>query len=211
MGWLKPVEMLPRNTTHRIVWIIGCGLRNLKKSWKTPGCCQSNESKNTSHNSFLLPAIRHFIHLIQKSSPHTRAKRLLLIRHLQLCCISRNERDHVVVFALLMRCQVIYLWITCLEQPPCAVCIFSYPLWSHVAQWLLMQLFVIQSLPSPPVSLRGGLYLSWHVPGCVGGGTDSLSRCEHPLPYCYMPNKSSPAHKLVQGKNHDGNIANTSQ
>lgn len=59
--------------------------------------------------------------------------------------------------------------------------IFFNLLWSHVAQWLLMQLFVIQSLPSPPVSLRGGLYLSWHVPGCVGGGSDSLSRCELPL------------------------------
>lgn len=64
--------------------------------------------------------------------------------------------------------------------PLCSVHFF-YPLWSHVAQWLLMQLFVIQSLPSPPVSLWGGLYLSWHVPGCVGGGSDSLSRCEHPI------------------------------
>lgn len=137
---------------------------------------------------------------LQASHTHAHAKSLLLIQHLQLCCICRNERDHVVVFAPLMRCQVIYLWITCLEQPPCAVCIFFYPLWSHVAQRLLMQLFVIQSLPSPPVSLQGGLYLSWHVPGCVGGGSDSLSRCEHPLPYCYMPNKSSPAHKLVQGR-----------
>lgn len=36
-------------------------------------------------------------------------------------------------------------------------------------------------LPSPPVSLQGGLYLSWHVPGCFGGGCDSLSRCVHPL------------------------------
>lgn len=25
-----------------------------------------------------------------------------------------------------MRCQVIYLWITCLEQPPCAECIFLF-------------------------------------------------------------------------------------
>lgn len=64
--------------------------------------------------------------------------------------------------------KVIYLWITLLEQPPCKL-LFC---WSHVAQRLLMQLFVIQSLPSPTVILRGGLYSSWHVPGCVGGGVN---------------------------------------
>lgn len=111
--------------------------------------------------------------------------------------------DHDVGFlALLMRfIYELLVW----NSPSWAERIFpSYSLWSHVAQWLLMQLFVIQSLPSPPVSLQGGLYLSWHIPGCVGGGSDSLSRCEHPLLYCCTPNKHA-------GKSHDGNITNASQ
>lgn len=156
------------------------------------------------HHSFLPPVIRHFATFIQKFSPWSfrhphKPKSLSLdtppsvVLYLQkwerpCCCFcSSNEMPS----DLFMN----YLFGT---APLCSVHFF-YPLWSHVAQWLLMQLFVIQS-PSPPVSLRGGLYLSWHVPGCVGGGSDSLSRCEHPLPYCYMPNKSSPAHKLVQGR-----------
>lgn len=55
-----------------------------------------------------------------------------------LCCLGRKkwERSSVVVFALLMGCQVIYLWMTLLEQPPCAVCDFSPSFfWSHVAEW----------------------------------------------------------------------------
>lgn len=60
--------------------------------------------------------------VLRASNAHE-PKSPLLIGHRHLCCICRNEREHVV-FAPLMRCQVIYLWITCLEQPPCAVCIF---------------------------------------------------------------------------------------
>lgn len=86
------------------------------------------------HNNIFFAVMRHFFHFSRTfcsvhkpqmhharatSTPH-------LICHLQLCCICRNERDHVVVSAPLMRCQVIYLWITWLEQPPCAVCFFFF-------------------------------------------------------------------------------------
>lgn len=94
-------------TSSRWVWRILTPLA-------TPSC---SGVLDLSLISFRNPAL-------QASHTQAHAKSLLLIHHLQLCCICRNERDHVVVFALLMRCQVIYLWITCLEQPPCAVCIF---------------------------------------------------------------------------------------
>lgn len=155
------------------------------------------DESNTAHDSLFAPSHQTFCSVHSEIQPLK-----LLIRHLRLCCTCRKrERERPCCCFCSSNEMPSDLFMNYLfgTAPLCSVH-FSYPLWSHVAQWLLMQLFVIQSLPSPPVSLRGGLYLSWHVPGCVGGGSDSLSRCEHPLPYCYMPNKSFPAHKLVQGR-----------
>lgn len=72
------------------------------------------------------------------------------------CCCSSNEMPSDLF--------INYLFGTAPVQDPF--------FWSHVAQRLLMQLFVIQSLPSPTVILQGGLYSSWHVPRCVGGGVN---------------------------------------
>lgn len=55
------------------------------------------------------PPLCYFHSQIQSLRFHTReAEGALWSRHLGLCCIRRNEREHVV-FAPLMRCRVIYL------------------------------------------------------------------------------------------------------
>lgn len=90
-----------------------------------------DESKTSEHCSQLLFAPSYetlcYIHSEIRSSKlqtHSSQKTSLDAPPSVVLYLQKGERDHVVVLALLMRCQVIYLWITCLEQPPCAACIF---------------------------------------------------------------------------------------
>lgn len=177
---------------HLSVWPSGRGIK--KPLLTTPLC---SLLWGLSFISFRNPTLR-------------RAKRLLLMRHLQLCCTCRNERDHVVVFALLMRCQVIYLWITCLEQPPCAVCIFLSSLESCrsvIADATLCHPeFALTSCePSGrAISILACPRVCWRWEWLikqVWASTPILLHAKQEL-------SSSPARA---GKNHDGNIANTSQ